>query len=205
MTTKTATGRALLKLSAARPTADRLQTAVQMSKVRYQAVSCRTMATNACCRPSAVFDDGRLSRLPVTYSQRPKQPQNAGMPDQARSAALTVELVKAFARELASIDRAWQRAFLRLAAQPGVTEVKASLVGSRGVEIVDVVAHKPFFHWANGIVGQLRDSLPSTSPFKVALVELNADFSYEVKYEFDNAQRWAISKLNGGSGLPTEY
>ncbi|SEM43223.1 hypothetical protein SAMN05518845_12521 [Variovorax sp. YR750] len=86
-----------------------------------------------------------------------------------------------------------------------MTEVKASLVGTRGVEIVDVIAHKPFFHWANGIVEELRDSLPSASPFKVALVELNADFSYEVKYEFDNARRWAISKLNGGSGLPSEY
>ena len=71
--------------------------------------------------------------------------------------------------------------------------------------MVDVVSHKPFFHWASGIVGQLRDSLPSASPFKVALVELNADFSYEVRYEFDNAQRWAISKLNAGSGLPSEH
>ncbi|MGN6525638.1 MAG: hypothetical protein ACTHL8_04565 [Burkholderiaceae bacterium] len=127
------------------------------------------------------------------------------MPDQARNAALTLQLVKAFAREVASIESTWQRAFLRLAAQPGATEVKASLVSTRGIDIVDVVAHKPFFHWANGIVGELRDSLPSASPFKVALVELNADLSYEVKYEFENARRWAISKLNGGSGLPSEY
>jgi len=66
-------------------------------------------------------------------------------------------------------------------------------------------AAKSFSQWANGIVVQLRDSLPSASPFKVALVELNTDFSYEVKYEFENPQRWAISKLNGRSGLPAEH
>jgi len=103
------------------------------------------------------------------------------------------------------MDSAWQRGFLRIANAPGVIEVKASFVGSHGIEIVDVIAHKPFIHWASGIAGQIRDSLQSASPFKVALVELNADFSYEVKYEFENSQRWAISKLNGGSGLPVEH
>ena len=40
-----ALGRARLKLNAARPTADRLQVAVPTSNVRYQEVSCRTVAT----------------------------------------------------------------------------------------------------------------------------------------------------------------
>ena len=127
------------------------------------------------------------------------------MSDQAKNAALTVDLVKAFAREMPTVDAAWQRAFLRIALAPGVAEVKASYVGSRGVELVDVMAHKPFIHWVSGVAGQLRDSLQAASPFKVALVVLNADFSYEVKYEFENPQRWAISKLNGGSGLPADH
>jgi hypothetical protein len=122
-----------------------------------------------------------------------------------QAAALAVELVKAFDRARSTTDSAWQHAFLRIANVPGATEVKAYFVGSRGIGIVDVVAHKPFIHWASGIAGQICDSLQSARPFKVALVELNADFSCEMKYEFQNPQRWAISRFKGGSGLPAEY
>ena len=127
------------------------------------------------------------------------------MPDPAHNASLTVELVQAFAHQMALIDPTWQRAYLRIAMHSNVPEAKASYVGATGVEIVDVRAHKPFFHWVTATATQLRDSLPAAKPFKVALVVLSSDLSYEVKYDDEDERRWAISKLNGGTGVPVGH
>jgi len=127
------------------------------------------------------------------------------MPDQTQNAALVVELAKAFAHEMPTIAPSWERAYLRIEVDANSSGAKASFVGPGGIGIVDVIAHKPFFHWVNGIAGQLRDSLGSAKPFKVALMTLNADLSYEMKYEYGNGRRWGISKLNGASGIPDEH
>lgn len=127
------------------------------------------------------------------------------MSAQTSNAALVVDLARAFAREMPTINPSWQRAYLRIAIDADVPGAKASYVSPAGVAIVDVIAHKPFFHWVTGIAGQLRDSLESKKPFKVALLILDSDLSYEMKYEYGNERRWAISKLNGGSGIPAEH
>ena len=127
------------------------------------------------------------------------------MSDQSKNAALTIEVVKAFAREMSSIDQTWQRAYLRISIDSNSSQTKASYTGASGVKLVNVMAHKPFFHWVNGLACELRDSLESAEPFKVALVVLSSDFSYDVKYEYKNQNRWLISKLDGASGIPDEH
>jgi len=117
--------------------------------------------------------------------------------------ALTVELVAAFAKEVAAIDRAWQRAFLRIAKSTGVIEAKASYLGPTGTNIVNVLEHKVFFHWVPEIAERLFETLEATRPVRVALVVLSSDLSYELIYEYDDPNRWAISKLNGGTGVPS--
>jgi hypothetical protein len=125
------------------------------------------------------------------------------MNDLQNNAALTLDLVRAFAKEIASIGCTWHRAFLRIAVGTGYTEAKASYVGPAGATIVDVLAHKAFFHCVNEMTGPLFATLESARPIKVALVVLNADFSYELMYEYDDPNQWAISKLNGRTGVPS--
>jgi hypothetical protein len=117
------------------------------------------------------------------------------------NAALTVELVGAFAKEIATIGEVWERADLGIRTSTGNTEVKASYVGPTGVSIVNVLEHKAFFHWAPGTAARLFDTLEAQRPVKVALVVLNSDLSYELMYEYDDPNRWAISKLNGGTSV----
>jgi hypothetical protein len=39
----------------------------------------------------------------------------------------------------------------------------------------------------------------------VALLIVDSTFNYEVKYEYEDSSRWAISKVGGGSGIPVGY
>ncbi|MES2151456.1 MAG: hypothetical protein V4508_16895 [Pseudomonadota bacterium] len=125
------------------------------------------------------------------------------MQDPQENAALTVDLVRAFAKEVASVTPTWQRAFLRFAKSTGVTEAKASYVGPAGTNILNVLEHKTFFHWVTETAERLFETQKATRPIKVALLVLNADFSYEITYEHEDPQRWTISKLNGGTGVPS--
>lgn len=147
-------------------------------------------------RPSAKNRVGNW--YPVTHRSK-------AMPEHPRNAALVVELAQAFAREMPAIAPDWQRAYLRIAVGQQGSAAKASFVSQGGVGIVDVIAHKPFFHWVTSIARELCNSLPLSKPPKVALMILNEDLSYEVKYEYDNERRWTISKLNGASGIPEEH
>ncbi|NHZ96415.1 hypothetical protein [Massilia sp. CCM 8734] len=125
------------------------------------------------------------------------------MHDLKDNAALTVELVVAFAKEVATINPTWQRAFLRIAKSTGVAEAKASYVGLTGTSIVNVLEHKIFFHWVTETAALLFETLEATRPVKVALVVLNPDLSYELTYEYSDPERWTISKFNGGTGVPS--
>lgn len=119
------------------------------------------------------------------------------------NAALTVKLVGKFAKEIDTIGEVWKRAYLRIADGAGNNEAKASYVSLDGANIVDVLEHKAFFHWVTATAAQLFNTLETTRKVKVALVVLNSDLSYELMYKYDDPHRWAISKLSGGTGVPS--
>lgn len=36
----------------------------------------------------------------------------------------------------------------------------------------------------------------------VFLLTINSDFDYKIDYDFENMERWGISKMNGKAGIP---
>jgi len=38
--------------------------------------------------------------------------------------------------------------------------------------------------------------------FKVCLLIVDANLNYEVKFEYEDPEKWAMTKMNGGSGVP---
>lgn len=150
-------------------------------------------------KPSAskVCFNSDLSELSKTRTL-----QKQSMNELKNNATLTVEIVGELAKEISTIEPTWQRAFLRISKGIGIAEAKASYVGPTGIIIVNVLEHKTFFHWVVDITDRFFETLDATRPVKVALVVLNSDLSYELTYEYDDPQRWTISKLNGGTGVP---
>ena len=40
--------------------------------------------------------------------------------------------------------------------------------------------------------------------FLVFLLTVDSDFEYDIAFEYDNPDRWQITKLDGGAGVPAE-
>ena len=119
---------------------------------------------------------------------------------------LTVELAKSLIREMQGMGTPWKTAFLRVQFGDGVDTYKGSFVLSDGVQLFDVLKHKPFFASVREIAPQLREaSANGDAQFCVALLIVDSNFGCEVKYEYAEPNRWAISKLGGGTGVPVGY
>ena len=128
------------------------------------------------------------------------------MKDIDQATRLTVELAKALIREMQAMGAPWKKAFLRAEFGDRVQTYKSSFARDDGAELMDVLKHKPFFAAVREIAPQLREaSANGDKQFCVALLIVDSQFNYEVLYEYADPERWAISKLDGGSGLPVGY
>ena len=128
------------------------------------------------------------------------------MKDIDEASRLVVELASLLIREMQAMGRPWKKAFLRSEIADGVQTQKGSFVLGEVVYLFDVLEHKTMFSSAHEIARQLREaSANEEKRFCVALLVVDSNFNYEVQYEYDDAGRWAISKLGGGSGMPVGY
>jgi hypothetical protein len=116
---------------------------------------------------------------------------------------LTIELARLLIREMQSMGKPWKKAFLRSKIANGMCTHEGSYTLRDAVYLFNVLQHKAMFSTAHEIVPQLREaSANGDRRFCVALLIVDSDFNYEMKYEYDDADRWAISKLGGRSGVP---
>jgi len=128
------------------------------------------------------------------------------MNDIEEATRLTVEFAKSLIREMQALGTPWQKAFLRAEFGDGEETYKGSFVLDGGVYLIDVLEHRAFFAAVRELVPQLRDaSATGDRRFCVALLVVDSTFDYEVKYEYADSGRWAISKFGGASGIPVGY
>jgi len=115
---------------------------------------------------------------------------------------LVVDLAKSFISLIRGIAPDWSTGYLRFCSQAFVAESKASYVHQSGVEIIDVLKYKDFFQ-AISVKGQ---ELLATlgKPEGLFLLIVDSNFDYEIKFEYSNLDKWRITKMRGGTGIPTE-
>lgn len=113
---------------------------------------------------------------------------------------LVVEIAKSFMLFLRDIAPHWRKAYLRFSLQGSVSEIKASYVYESGVEIVDATKSKEFFH---PMLQKGKDLLAALGKDGgIFLLVAESNFEYEIKFEYKDMNRWKISKLGGGTGIP---
>jgi hypothetical protein len=122
------------------------------------------------------------------------------------NAELTVELAKIFIQEIQSSYSTWESAYLRIDANEDSIGCRISCKRSTQIELLDVLQHKSFTNAVIEIGSQLRECTPSNGKkFLVLLLVIENNFNYEIQYEYENSNRWAITKLGGGTGVPVGY
>jgi hypothetical protein len=116
---------------------------------------------------------------------------------------LIMELARLLISKMQSMGKPWRKAFLRSEIAEDMCTLKGSFILGDAVYLFDELQHKAMFSTARAIVPQVREaSANGGRRFCVALLIVDSDFNYEMKYEYDDANSWEISKLGGRSGVP---
>lgn len=121
------------------------------------------------------------------------------MPDD-KAAQLVVDMAQALVSTIQAIDSSWERAYLRFSREPGQSQVKASYVHAGEADLVSVMSHRDFFSFAQRTGEALLAAVGKERG--VILVWVDSNFDYEVKFEYDDLSRWAITRMDGGTGIP---
>lgn len=116
---------------------------------------------------------------------------------------LVVELAKQAITAVRTVSPDWTDVFLRFNADDAQCGWKGSYANSTGVHLFDVLHLRNETELIISLGLSLRDALKRDGKgFVVCLVRANSDFQYQIDFEWHDATRWNITKLNGGSGLP---
>ena len=112
---------------------------------------------------------------------------------------LIINIAKKFITLIRGVEPSWQTAYLRFVFRGSAAETKASYVHAAGVDIIDVLKHREFFH----AVTRQGQELLSAHGKEHGLFLLIADssFNYEIKFEYEDLDKWRISKISG-TGVP---
>lgn len=113
---------------------------------------------------------------------------------------LVVDLAKSFISLIRGIEPDWSKGYLRFCSQGSVAESKASYAHRSGVEIIDVLKYKSFFQETSVKGQELLAALEKSEGLFVLIVDSN--FDYEIKFEYSDMEKWWITKMRGGTGIP---
>lgn len=105
----------------------------------------------------------------------------------------TIDLVKA-------IDPAWRKAYLRFYMDGGESGANGSYANASAVNLLGTLDHAGYYGSMHSLGEQLFRLLQKERG--VLLLAVDANFDYEIKFDWTNLDRWRITKLNGSSGVP---
>ena len=116
-----------------------------------------------------------------------------------RSTPIVIELARHALSWLQQKAPGWRAGYLRLRHEEGATDARASYATESQVELVSAVGD-PFLRTAGAIGARLVAALGKERG--VVLLVVKHDFSYEIRFDWDDPDRWMITKLGGATGLP---
>lgn len=120
-----------------------------------------------------------------------------------RAPTLTLEIAKIVMTTMQEHFPGWQQAFIRFQASESHHGSNGSYVTPDGVFLFDPFKFNNLFIQVNGLGLELREALTNENKkFCVFLLSVDAAFDFNFKYEWKDAGKWKITKVNGASGIP---
>jgi hypothetical protein len=114
-------------------------------------------------------------------------------------------MAKEFTELVRRVEPRWSKAYLRFCLEgpkDGWTKhgSKASYAFDSTVVLIDPFEHKAFYQSMNDRVMRLPAMLGKDQA--VVLVARDSAFHCDIKFEYQNLDRWNITKMHGGTGIP---
>ena len=114
--------------------------------------------------------------------------------------AFVVEIAKTFIAMLQVTAPKWEKGFFRFKSEDDNYGSNASYVIGNEAFLVGALRNGVFFDRANRIGRNLIESFGRTRGMFLLIAENN--FDYKIEFEWDDLDRWEITKLDGGTGIP---
>jgi hypothetical protein len=116
---------------------------------------------------------------------------------------LVIDIAKDLISTMQDSVPGWKKAYIRFEASDEHCAAKGSYVTPEGVSIFNVLTFKPLFSRIQERGVELRSALQNNGKhFCLFLLTVDAEFQYNIDFEWNDPERWKISKMNGASGLP---
>ncbi len=115
------------------------------------------------------------------------------------STPIVIELARETMAFLQDNAPGWTAGYMRVMRQPDQTSTNGSWAAGSRVEIISAMKHDVYRR-----IEALGERLMAAMGRQrgVFLLVVQSDFSYEIKFEWDDLDRWIITKLDGATGLP---
>jgi hypothetical protein len=113
---------------------------------------------------------------------------------------LIISLAKRFIEGVLELEPAFEKAYFRFQAEQRSYHACASYSTAAGVELVDALDSGEFIDGMTDLFVQLVAEIETVPVLFLLVVDNNYD--YEMKYEYDDLSKWAITRMDGGTGVP---
>lgn len=115
-------------------------------------------------------------------------------------AVIVIELAKEFMELIRRVEPAWKKAYFRFSADGSRSGSNGSYESDGKMILIDPFKYDIFFKSMNEKSLRLLHILGKARA--VVLLSIDSAFDYEIKFEYENFDRWKITKINGGTGVP---
>lgn len=113
---------------------------------------------------------------------------------------IVFDMAKALVDISNKIDRAWTKVYYRFYLDETESGANASLATSSSVALIGALDHPNLYSEENGLSKKLFAALNKKRG--LLLLVVNSQLDYEIQFEFENLDRWGISKMDGATGIP---
>lgn len=118
----------------------------------------------------------------------------------AQATTVVVEIAKEFIELMQTIDPNWDRAYHRFRMDGARYGSNGSYSVAGVVQLLGALQCSDFYDRVNKKGYDLFQILRRDRG--VFLLTIDSEFNYHVDFDWDDIDRWEITKINGSSGLP---
>jgi hypothetical protein len=116
------------------------------------------------------------------------------------SSSVVIELAKEFIELVRLAEPKWTKAFYRFRSEGIRFGSNGSYVVDSNVMLISALKNARFYDNMNRKGARLLELLGKSQG--VFLLTIDAEFNYDIKFEWVDLHRWEITKLNGRTGVP---
>lgn len=113
---------------------------------------------------------------------------------------VVIKLAQEFIELMRTLEPEWTKAFYRFRLEGDRYGSNASYAVDSNISLIGALKWADFYDRMNAHGAKLLDILGKGQG--VFLLTVDAEFDYDIKFEWDDLSRWEISKVNGGTGQP---